>query len=252
MKKRCFKGGFTLIELLVVVLIIGILAAIALPQYNKAVAKSRFASIKPIAKAIKDAQEIYFEIHGQYATQSKLRDLDIDYPTDVDVELSETDGYKYISVGHDKLNNRYTMYLSHSDNFANNIYCEALSTDTQANDLCVSERGETTGETNGDYTLYLLLGVSTGNGPATSGGPTIVPGGCVSNPGNSKCTRYIYEDRSLDYFVPGQWAKIVTEYDAQGNKINVYYYNGDGSVYGQGSEQTQMSLCERFPDLCED
>ena len=70
--------AFTLIELLVVVLIIGILAAIAVPKYQKAVYKSRLNSLIPLIKSIANAKSEYFLATGQPAR--KFEDLSISLP----------------------------------------------------------------------------------------------------------------------------------------------------------------------------
>ncbi len=64
-QKTQTNKGFTLIELLVVVLIIGILAAIALPQYNKAVNKAIFARLQSTVTSLRDAYNDYVLIHGK-------------------------------------------------------------------------------------------------------------------------------------------------------------------------------------------
>ena len=80
MKKRFTGrlGGFTLIELLVVVLIIGILSAIALPQYQKAVAKARFATVKATARALAEAENRYYMANGEFTFD--LQNLDLQLP----------------------------------------------------------------------------------------------------------------------------------------------------------------------------
>ena len=81
------KKAFTLIELLVVVLIIGILAAVALPQYQKAVAKSRMAQIWPILSHLEQQIKL---MHLQGVNIAQLEGL-ADFPG-LDLLCKEWDG----------------------------------------------------------------------------------------------------------------------------------------------------------------
>ena len=70
--------AFTLIELLVVVLIIGILSAIALPQYQKAVWKSKNTQLKELVRAVWQAEHVYYLANGEYT--KNFADLGIELP----------------------------------------------------------------------------------------------------------------------------------------------------------------------------
>jgi prepilin-type N-terminal cleavage/methylation domain-containing protein len=74
------RNAFTLIELLVAVLIIGILATIALPQYQTAVLKSKLSSYRSLLKSLADSQEIHKLTTGSYT--KNFGDLLIAVPGD--------------------------------------------------------------------------------------------------------------------------------------------------------------------------
>ena len=96
------RKGFTLIELLVVVLIMGILASVAMPQYYKSVEKSRSAEGVALLEAVASAQDRYYMKTGSY-TES-LTDLDVGisnfnyFTLHLNQAVYETEGQTRIAV----------------------------------------------------------------------------------------------------------------------------------------------------------
>lgn len=74
-KRSVDKKGFTLIEMLIVVLIIGILAAIALPQYQLARDKAKYAEMMVAEEAISSALERYYLTYNYYPEDMSALDI---------------------------------------------------------------------------------------------------------------------------------------------------------------------------------
>ena len=164
------KRAFTLIELVIAVLIIGILAAVAVPMYKHAMIKSRFSTVMPVAKTIADAQESYYLRNGQYASEQAALDVTPLSAEKTTVELSgseeeEDENYAYVVASRsDVPGARYIQYQKNSPKFASNIHCEADISDSEALWLC--EKGlqgrEIDGSLQGDdYKTYVLEGTAT-------------------------------------------------------------------------------------------
>ena len=82
--------AFTLIELLIAVLIIGILAAIAVPQYQKAVAKSKASQLRTLLSSVSNSFDMYYLTNGKYPRLLDDLDLNINLPTTNGIDAQKT------------------------------------------------------------------------------------------------------------------------------------------------------------------
>ena len=168
--------GFTLIELLVVVLIIGILAAVALPQYQLAVDKSRLSKLLSMVQAVKKAQVAYDLENGTYT--DNWNDLSLSFPGTIsEASLTSDEGWELVlqkrpdeSSGiangvlatDSLLPGIHVHYFFRNSNVWNeHLACYALTSNTRANRLCKSATGksnpdEDSGSGENKYNVYFF------------------------------------------------------------------------------------------------
>lgn len=243
MRKKT-KAGFTLAELLIVVLVIGILAAIALPQYQKAVERSRMAEAMQRLGDYAAAQQVYYMHHNGFAGDyAALNQGDVQVPEQTEVGNWDTDDsrWKVTSASGSNLEKVEMSAQRMSGIFQGCILTLSVEADGHIEktcsgneDCCASAQASGYGE------------ASTSDGSSTGAGTYIIPGhewdgnqpSCTTQASYTTCTytytsgetmeTYLYPDRSL------QWSC--------NSQMGVCYDIGRGIQQGETVEYTRFKI----------
>ncbi len=150
------ERGFTLIEMLVVVLIMGILAAIAVPQYQRAMLKSRYVALMPTANALRDGEDAYFLMNRRYTSNPQELDVKV-RDASTKVRANRWCATVISKPVNSNVNARLVTYMDQSLKNPGATHCEAHVSDEKANWLCQSGlNGRLTQSSTPAYNAYEL------------------------------------------------------------------------------------------------
>ncbi len=252
------NSGFTLIELLVVVLIIGILVAVALPQYNKIVEHSRMTEAVQRLGDYAMAQQVYYLHHGGFANNySALNQGDIRVPEQTEVGNWDTGDSRWeiSSASGDNLEKIAMSAERMSGIFQGCVLTLTVEADGRIEKMCQGNKDCCAAAQDSGYeksSAETSSGSSSGESSLVS---IITPSqtdvACKGNYGI--CSIYEWNNGTLE--VSNEYVNNymeVLEYDENGTPVTGGGYHADGSCSEGPKCANGGSICEFYPtlDIC--